>query len=801
MLVLFQSLQDFTYIAFKGLLCINCLHSESHHIASKSFETFHTPLNDEVLMIKLGLGHCWFTAEIFLQLTCSSKIDYFLLCAWISEILKYLIKSLETFRKWPIQYSLLKKLSLECAPIMLVVFQSLQDFTDIAFKGLLCINCLHSESHHIASKSFETFHPQPNDEVLMIKLSLGHCWFTEQIFVQLTYSSKINYFLLCAWICESLNYLMKSLETFHKWPIEYSLLKKLSLELAPIMLVLFQSLQDFTYIAFKGLLCINCLHSGSHHMASKSFETFHPQPNDEVWMIKLSLGHCWFTAEMFVDLTCSSKINYFLLCAWICESLKYFMKSLETFHKWSIQYSLLKKLSLELAPIMLVLFQCLQDFTYIAFKGLLCINCLHSEIHHIESKSFETFHTPPNDEVLMIKLSLGHCWVTAEMFLQLTCSSKINYFLLCGWISEIFKYLMKSLETFHKWSIQYSLLKKLSLELAPIMLVLFQSLQDFTYLAFKSLLCINCLDSEIHHIESKSFETFHTPPNDEVLMIKLSLGHCWVTAEIFLQLTCSSKINYFLLCAWISEILKYLIKSLETFRKWPIQYSLLKKLSLECAPIMLVLFRSLQDFTYIAFKGLLCINCLHSEIHHIASKSFETFHTLPNDEVLMIKLSLGHCWFTEQIFVQLTYSSKINYFLLCAWICESLNYLMKSLETFHKWPIEYSLLKKLSLELAPIMLVLFQSLQDFTYIAFKGLLCINCLHSGSHHIASKSFETFHTPPNDEVLMIKLSLGHCWFTAEMFLQLTCSSKINYFLLCAWISEIFKYLMKSLETFHK
>ena len=336
------------------------------------------------------------------------------------------------------------------------------------------------------------------------------------------------------------------------------------------------------------------------------------------------------------------------------------MKLLETFHKWPIQYSLLKKLSLELAPIMLVLFQSLQDFTYIAFKGLLCINCLHSEIHHIESKSFETFHTPPNDEVLMIKLSLGHCWFTAEMFLQLTCSSKINYFFLCAWISEILKYLMKSLETFHKWSIQYSLLKKLSLELAPIMLVLFQSLQDFTYLAFKSLLCINCLHSESHDIASKSFETFHTLPNDEVLMIKLSLGHCWFTAEMFLQLTCSSKINYFFLCAWISEILKYLMKSLETFHKWPIQYSLLKKFSFELAPIMLVLFQSLQDFTYIAFKGLLCINCLHSESHHIASKSFETFHPQPNDEVLMIKLSLGHCWFTAQIFVELTYSSKIN---------------------------------------------------------------------------------------------------------------------------------------------
>ena len=88
---------------------------------------------------------------------------------------------------------------------------------------------------------------------------------------------------------------------------------------------------------------------------------------------------------------------------------------------------------------------------------------------------------------------------------------------------------------------------------------------------------------------------------------------------------------------------------------------------------------------------------------------------------------------------------------------------MKSLETFHKRPTQYSLLKKLSLELAPIMLVLFQSLQDFTYIAFKGLVCINCVHSESHHIASKSFETFHTPPNDEVLMIKLSLCHCSFS--------------------------------------
>ena len=64
----------------------------------------------------------------------------------------------------------------------------------------------------------------------------------------------------------------------------------------------------------------------------------------------------------------------------------------------------------------------------------------------------------------MKKQSLGHFWFTEEMSLQFTCGSKVNYFLLCAWISEIFKYLMKSLEIFQKWSIQYSLLKKLSLD-------------------------------------------------------------------------------------------------------------------------------------------------------------------------------------------------------------------------------------------------------------------------------------------------------------------------------------------------
>ena len=189
-----------------------------------------------------------------------------------------------------------------------------------------------------------------------------------------------------------------------------------------------------------------------------------------------------------------------------------------------------------------------------------------------------------------------------------------------------------------------------------------------------------------------------------------------------------------------------------------------KKLSLELAPIMLVLFQSLQDFTYIAFKGLLCINGLHSESHHIASKSFETFHTPPNDEVLMIKLSLGHCWFTAEIFLQWPVVLRSTTFFSPAEFLKFWNIWWNRLKLSTNDRLNIRCWKKLSFVLAPIMLVLFQSLQDFTYIAFKGLLCINCVHSESHHIASKSFETFHTPPNDEVLMTKTKFGplliHC-----------------------------------------
>ena len=49
-IVLIQSLQDFSYMAFKGLVYVYCLHPESHHMESESFETFYTPSNHWVLI-------------------------------------------------------------------------------------------------------------------------------------------------------------------------------------------------------------------------------------------------------------------------------------------------------------------------------------------------------------------------------------------------------------------------------------------------------------------------------------------------------------------------------------------------------------------------------------------------------------------------------------------------------------------------------------------------------------------------------------------------------------------------------
>ena len=93
-------------------------------------------------------------------------------------------------------------------------------------------------------------------------------------------------------------------------------------------------------------------------------------------MKKPSFDHWSYTAERSWELTCGSHILPLLLCAWIFESLKYAMKSLETLYKWSIQCSLLKKLNLDYSAQILLLFKSVLYFTYIASRAFSVVSLL-----------------------------------------------------------------------------------------------------------------------------------------------------------------------------------------------------------------------------------------------------------------------------------------------------------------------------------------------------------------------------------------------------------------------------------------
>ena len=74
------------------------------------------------------------------------------------------------------------------------------------------------------------------------------------------------------------------------------------------------------------------------------------------------------------------------------------------------------------------------------------------------------------------------------------------------------------------------------------------------------------------------------------------------------------------------------------------------------------------------------------------------------------------------------------------------------------------------------ILVVIQTLQDSTSIAFKGYLFCIFVHLGTHHIASNWFEILHTSPNHCLFSIKQRLSKFWCTAEGFLELTSSGNI-------------------------
>ena len=225
--------------------------------------------------------------------------------------------------------------------------------------------------------------------------------------------------------------------------------------------------------------------------------------------------------------------------------------------------------------------QSLQDFTYIAFKGLLCGSCIVLAIDHIESNSFETFHASSNLFLFLRKLTLGHLWCTTDRLLEIACDSNILPFPFSPWIFESFKSPRKWLESLHKWLKLLSLMKKFSLEWPSHIFVVLQSLQDFTYIAFKDLLCGNSIVLAIHHIESNSFETFYSSSNHCLFMGKLTLGHLWCTTERLLEIACDSNIlplSFLSLDFWKFQKSN---KKLETFHWWPKLLSLMKKVSLE----------------------------------------------------------------------------------------------------------------------------------------------------------------------------------------------------------------------------
>ena len=111
-------------------------------------------------------------------------------------------------------------------------------------------------------------------------------------------------------------------------------MKKLSLDNQARMQVLWQTIQDFTYISFKAFICGIFVHLATHHIASKSFEIFQASPNNWLLIRKLSLIYSWCTGERFPGFTYGSHILSLSFMCLIFESLDILTKLPETLHKW-----------------------------------------------------------------------------------------------------------------------------------------------------------------------------------------------------------------------------------------------------------------------------------------------------------------------------------------------------------------------------------------------------------------------------------------------------------------------------------
>ena len=191
------------------------------------------------------------------------------------------------------------------------------------------------------------------------------------------------------------------------------------------ILVVFQTLQDSTSIAFKGYLFCIFVHLGTHHIASNWFEILHTSPNHCLLSIKQSLSKLWCTAEGFLDLTSGCNIlalSFLLLNFWKFANS---CKITWNFAQMSEAVFLDGKPTLNCLGYILVVFHALQDSTSIAFKGYLFCIFVHLGTHHIASNWFQILHTSPNHCLLSIKQSLSKLWCATEGFLELTSGCNI----------------------------------------------------------------------------------------------------------------------------------------------------------------------------------------------------------------------------------------------------------------------------------------------------------------------------------------------------------------------------------------
>ena len=206
------------------------------------------------------------------------------------------------------------------------------------------------------------------------------------------------------------------------------------------ILVVFQTLQDSTSIAFKGYLFCIFVHLGTHHIASNWFEILHTSPNHCLLSIKQSLSKLWFTAEGFLELTSGCNIlplSFLLLNFWkfanTCKITWNFAQMTETVFVDQKTY-------FELARIHLSGFADSPRFHLYSFQRYLFGIFLHLGTHHIASNWFEILHTSPNHCLLSIKQSLSKLWGTAERFLELTCGCSILPLSFLPEILKVFKF-------------------------------------------------------------------------------------------------------------------------------------------------------------------------------------------------------------------------------------------------------------------------------------------------------------------------------------------------------------------------